>query len=249
MLTLKDLRRAYGALKAVDGVSLDVARGEVVGLLGPNGAGKSTTVAMVMGLARPDSGSVRLQCDADSTGDPMQAEVRRKIGFAPQELALYLALTAAETVDFFAHLYGVRLARGDVSRALDEVGLAARGSDRVGTFSGGMKRRLNLAVALVHSPSLLVLDEPTAGVDPQSRAHVREIIRARAQGGCAVLITTHDMEEAEKVCDRIAVMDHGTIKAQGTLASLVSQHGSTAGVAARGLEEVLLNLTGRTLRE
>jgi len=245
MLILRDLRKSFGNIKAVDGVSLRVERAEVVGLLGPNGAGKSTTVAMATGLVRPDSGTVELE----GHGDPMRSSVRRQIGLAPQELALYEGLTAAETLIFFARLYGCAIQHDAINRALDEVGLAPRGHDRVGAFSGGMKRRLNLAVALIHRPRVLVLDEPTAGIDPQSRAHVRGIIRARAASGCAVLLTTHDMEEAEKVCDRIAVMDHGLICAQGTVSQLVCAHKAVDGTNAKGLEDVLLNLTGRSLRE
>ncbi|NDG62645.1 MAG: ABC transporter ATP-binding protein [Planctomycetes bacterium] len=245
MLILRDLRRSFGSLQAVDGVSLHVDRAEVVGLLGPNGAGKSTTVAMATGLLRPDSGEVEIV----GFGEPMRASARRHVGLAPQELALYEGLTAVETLVFFARLYGASVHRDAIQAGLEEVGLASRGKDRVGTFSGGMKRRLNLAVALIHKPSVLVLDEPTAGVDPQSRAHVREIIRQRAGAGCAVLVTTHDMEEAEKICDRIAVMDQGKIRAHGTLSQLVTAHGSVQGTNARGLEEVLLNLTGRSLRE
>ncbi|NDG65140.1 MAG: ABC transporter ATP-binding protein, partial [Planctomycetes bacterium] len=213
MLILRDVRRAFGSLQAVDGVSLKVDRAEVVGLLGPNGAGKSTTVAMATGLLKPDSGEVEVV----GFGNPMRASVRRQIGLAPQELALYEGLTGFETLVFFSRLYGASIHRDAIQCGLDEVGLASRAHDRVGHYSGGMKRRLNLAVALIHKPSLLVLDEPTAGVDPQSRAHVREIIRRHAAAGCAVLVTTHDMEEAEKICDRIAVMDQGVIRAHGTL--------------------------------
>ncbi len=245
MLILRDLRRAFGSLQAVDGVSLQVNRSEVVGLLGPNGAGKSTTVAMATGLLRPDSGEVEIV----GYGEPMRVRARREVGLAPQELALYEGLTAIETLIFFARLYGAPVHSGAIQSGLEEVGLASRGKDRIGTYSGGMKRRLNLAVALIHKPSILVLDEPTAGVDPQSRAHVREIIRQRAAAGCAVLVTTHDMEEAEKICDRIAVMDQGKIRAHGTLSQLVAAHGISQGTHARGLEEVLLNLTGRSLRE
>lgn len=245
MLTLREVSKSYGTLRAVDRVSLRVAAGEVVGLLGPNGAGKSTTVALVTGLMRPDSGSVTI----GASGDPSRAAVRQAIGFAPQELALYDMLTAAESVTLFARLYGAFRSRRQVLEALDTVGLATRADERVGSYSGGMKRRLNLALALVHEPPILVLDEPTAGVDPQSRAHVRGIIRARAASGCAVLLTTHDMEEAEKLSDRIALMDRGTIQAEGTVEELVAIHGAGNSRAARGLESVLLKLTGRELRE
>ncbi|NBX36185.1 MAG: ABC transporter ATP-binding protein [Planctomycetes bacterium] len=245
MLTLREVSKCYGTIRAVDRVSLRVSAGEVVGLLGPNGAGKSTTVALVTGLLRPDTGSVTI----GAGGDPSNAAVRKAIGFAPQELALYDTLTAAETVTLYARLYGAFRSRRQVLEALDMVGLATRADERVGGYSGGMKRRLNLAVALVHEPPLLVLDEPTAGVDPQSRAHVRGIIRARAASGCAVLLTTHDMEEAEKLSDRIALMDHGTVQAEGTVDELVAMHGSGSSRAARGLESVLLKLTGRELRE
>ncbi|MBM4008103.1 MAG: ABC transporter ATP-binding protein [Planctomycetes bacterium] len=245
MLTLREVSKSYGRVRAVDGVSLRVAAGEVVGLLGPNGAGKSTTVALVTGLMRPDSGSVTV----GAAGDPSNASVRRAIGFAPQELALYDMLTATETVTMFARLYGAFRSRRQVLEALDMVGLATRADERVGGYSGGMKRRLNLAVALIHEPPLLVLDEPTAGVDPQSRAHVRGIIRSRAASGCAVLLTTHDMEEAEKLSDRIALMDHGKIQAEGTVDELVAIHGAGSSRVARGLESVLLKLTGRELRE
>ncbi|MFM7480615.1 MAG: ABC transporter ATP-binding protein [Planctomycetota bacterium] len=245
MLTLREVSKSYGTVHAVDRVSLRVAAGEVVGLLGPNGAGKSTTVALVTGLVRPDSGSVTI----GSAGDPSNAAVRRAIGFAPQELALYDMLTASETVSLFARLYGAVRSRRQVLEALDMVGLATRADERVGSYSGGMKRRLNLAVALVHEPPLLVLDEPTAGVDPQSRAHVRGIIRARAASGCAVLLTTHDMEEAEKLSDRIALMDHGQIQAEGTVDELLAIHGAGSSRVARGLESVLLKLTGKELRE
>jgi len=245
MLTLREVSKSYGTVHAVDRVSLRVAAGEVVGLLGPNGAGKSTTVALVTGLLRPDSGSMTI----GSIGDPSNAAVRRAIGFAPQELALYDMLTASETVTLFARLYGAFRSRRQVLEALDMVGLATRADERVGSYSGGMKRRLNLAVALVHEPPLLVLDEPTAGVDPQSRAHVRGIIRARAASGCAVLLTTHDMEEAEKLSDRIALMDHGQIQAEGTVDELLAIHGAGSSRVARGLESVLLKLTGKELRE
>ena len=245
MLTLSQISKSFAGRTLFSDVSLQINREDRIGLVGPNGAGKSTTVAMATGLLRPDSGEVEIV----GFGEPMRASARRHVGLAPQELALYEGLTAVETLVFFARLYGASVHRDAIQAGLEEVGLASRGKDRVGTYSGGMKRRLNLAVALIHKPSVLVLDEPTAGVDPQSRAHVREIIRQRAAAGCAVLVTTHDMEEAEKICDRIAVMDQGKIRAHGTLSQLVTAHGSVQGTNARGLEEVLLNLTGRSLRE
>ena len=244
MLHLHQLRKAYGRTLAVDGVSLSVSRGEVVGLIGPNGAGKSTTIAMATGALAPDDGRI----EVGGIGPPTDARVRRIMGLAPQDLALWPALTAIETLCFFARMYGLPDPRGAALVALEEVGLAARADDRVGAYSGGMQRRLNLAAALVHAPSVLLLDEPTAGVDPQSRARIRDIVRQRARDGAAVLLTTHDMEEAEKVCDRIAVMDHGRVLAEGSVTALLSDH-APADANARGLEGVFLHLTGRSLRE
>lgn len=244
MIRLRHLRKAFGRTIAVDGLSLSVARGEVVGLIGPNGAGKSTTVSMATGALAPDDGIVEI----GGIGAPTDPRVRRMMGLAPQDLALWPNLTGAETLVFFARMHGMQDPRGAALVALDEVGLAARGQDRVAAYSGGMQRRLNLAVALVHAPMVLLLDEPTAGVDPQSRARIRDIVRKRAADGAAVLLTTHDMEEAEKVCDRIAVMDHGRVLAEGSVASLLEAH-SPADGGARGLEGVFLHLTGRSLRE
>ncbi len=223
MLRLTDLRKSFGSVTAVDGLSLDVRRGEVFGLLGPNGAGKSTTIGMAVGLVAPDSGDVEIE----GAGSPTTPAARRHLGVAPQALALYEELTAEENLRFFGSLYGLSgsalVARVDDS--LRMVGLEARRHDRVKTYSGGMKRRINLAAAMVHDPPVLLLDEPTAGVDPQSRNNLLDVVRQLAAAGKTVVYTTHYMEEASKLCDRIAIMDHGKVIAQGTVAELTSRFG------------------------
>jgi ABC-2 type transport system ATP-binding protein len=223
MLTIRDLRKTYGDLVAVDGLSLGIERGEVFGLLGPNGAGKSTTIGMCVGMIRPDAGSVTL----DGFGDPATPSVRRAVGVAPQSLALYEDLTARENLQFFGRLHSMsgRTLRDRVDRTLDMVGLSTRQADRVATFSGGMKRRLNLAAAMIHDPPLLLLDEPTAGVDPQSRNSILELARSMAARGITILYTTHYMEEAAKLCSRVAIVDHGRLLALGTVPDLVATHG------------------------
>jgi ABC-2 type transport system ATP-binding protein len=222
-LVARDLRKAYGRTTAVDGVSFEVGRGECFGLLGPNGAGKSTTINILVGALSPDSGEVRV----DGEGDPARAETRRKIGVAPQALSLYEELTGEENLALFARLYGLDAARvaERVQWTLDFAGLADRRRDRVKTYSGGMKRRLNLAAALVHDPPVLLMDEPTVGVDPQSRNHLFESIERLKSQGRTILYTTHSMEEAERLCDRIAIMDHGKVIALDSLEGLLRAHG------------------------
>jgi ABC-2 type transport system ATP-binding protein len=240
MLRLAGLAKRYGSVVAVADVSLEVGRGEVFGLLGPNGAGKSTTLAMAMGLVRPDAGSVRFA----ELGSPEDAGVRRHLGFAPQTIALYDDLTAEENLRFLARLHAVEDARRRVAETLELVGLAQRARDRVRTFSGGMQRRLNLAAALVHAPPLLLLDEPTAGVDPQSRASILELVRRLASEGRGVVYTTHYMEEAERICDRIGVIDHGRLLDVGSVGELVARHGGRSTVVVErtdGTEERLLS--------
>lgn len=222
MLSIVDLRRRYGRTIAVDGISLEVRAGEAFGLLGPNGAGKSTLVSLCAGLLRPDSGRVEILGSR-----PTEPRCRRRVGVAPQELALYDDLTASANIEFFGRLFGLhggRL-RERVAAALDFVGLSDRRGDRVRTFSGGMKRRLNLAVAIVHEPELLFLDEPTVGVDPQSRNAILDNVRALLRLGRTVVYTTHYMEEAERVCDRIGVVDRGRLLALGSVAELIGRHG------------------------
>ncbi|MCI0361872.1 MAG: ABC transporter ATP-binding protein [Planctomycetaceae bacterium] len=223
MIRARDLRKAYAKIQAVDGVSLELVAGETFGLLGPNGAGKTTTIYMLIGALRPDDGEVAI----NGSTDPTRPDVRRQIGVAPQVEALYDELSAVENLSFFGRLYslsGDRL-KQRVSWCLGLAGLAARAGDRVKTYSGGMKRRLNLACALVHDPPVLLLDEPTAGVDPQSRNHLLDSIEELARAGRTILYTTHYMEEAGRLCDRVAIMDQGKILAVDTVDELLRKHG------------------------
>jgi ABC-2 type transport system ATP-binding protein len=243
MLEARNLAKTFGRVVAVDGVSLTVASGQLLGLLGPNGAGKTTTVSMLAGLLGPDRGEVRVDGHR-LAGDADPA--KRRIGLVPQEIALYEELSARDNLRFFGGLYGMRGARLQraMASALELVGLADRAHERVVTYSGGMKRRLNLAAGLLHDPDVLLLDEPTAGVDPQSRHAIFENLQALKARGTAILYTTHYMEEAERLSDRIVVMDHGRVIAENTLAGLRGEH-----PGARDLEGVFLALTGRTLRD
>jgi len=237
MLVLEGLRKRYGAHLALDGLSLSVRRGEIFGLLGPNGAGKTTTVSLAVGLLEPDEGRVTVA----GLGAPSSPAVRSRLGLAPQALALYDGLSGDENVAFFGSVYGLSGARlaERVSAAIEFVGLADRRRDRVSTYSGGMKRRLNLAVALVHDPELILLDEPTVGVDPQSRNLIFENVRHLRDAGKTVVYTTHYMEEAERLCDRVGIIDHGALLALGTVAELLAAHGGRPVlVAEAGGEEI-----------
>jgi len=220
-VVLRDLRREYGGREVVKGVSLEIPEGEIFGLLGPNGAGKTTLLSMISTRIRPTSG------DAWVHGKPVVHDVnaaRRMLNVAPQEEAIYPSLTASENLSFFAELYGVPRAerRQRVAEALEVIGLTARKDDRVSTYSGGMRRRLNLGCALVSAPRLVLLDEPTVAVDPQSRAHIFDAVRALRARGTTIVYTTHYLEEAEDLCDRIAIMDDGRVVACGTLSDLLS---------------------------
>src|SRR5690554_4010817 len=220
MLVATDLRKAYNGTVAVDDVSLRLGRGESVGLLGPNGAGKSTTIAMLSTLVKPDAGRVEYAGeDVNSNPEP----VRRALGVVPQEIALYPELSAQENLEFFGGLYGLRGAalKDAIDDALELVGLTERRRDQIKKYSGGMKRRINIAAALLHDPKIVIMDEPTVGVDPQSRNHILESVRTlNREQGLSVLYTSHYMEEVEQLCDRIYVIDHGEIIAQGTRSEL-----------------------------
>ncbi|HET9075680.1 MAG TPA: ABC transporter ATP-binding protein [Acidimicrobiales bacterium] len=223
VLVCAGLTKSFGGRPAADGISLAVAAGEVYGLLGPNGAGKTTTIRMVCGLLEPDAGSVTIQ------GRPVGADrsVKALIGYVPQEIALYPDLTGRENLMFLGRLYRLHgpLLAQRVAAALDVTDLAERCDERVDSYSGGMKRRLNIAAGLVNQPALLVLDEPTVGVDPQSRHSILERVKAFAAAGMSVLYTTHYMEEAERVCDRVGIIDRGRLIAEGTRRELVSRLG------------------------
>jgi ABC-2 type transport system ATP-binding protein len=222
LLEVVELHKAYGAAPALGGVSFAVADGEMFGLLGPNGAGKTTLLSILSCLAPPSSGEVRLQ------GRPVRIDdrqARHLIGIVPQDLAIYEALTARENLSFFGELYGLRGAalRKRVGEVLEAIGLADRADQRAHTFSGGMKRRLNLGAALVHGPRLLLLDEPTVGVDPQSRNHIFEEVRRLNRAGVTVVYTSHYMEEVQALCPRIGIMDHGRLIACDTLDGLLRE--------------------------
>ncbi len=222
MLEVVGLVKRYGSLVAVDGVSFSVAAGETVGLLGPNGAGKTTTVAMIAGLVAPDSGEIRIE------GRPLEGDadpLKRRLGLVPQELALYEELSALANLRFFGGLYDLSGAALDaaIARVLTLVGLAERGRDRVKTFSGGMKRRLNLAASLLHDPAVLLLDEPTVGVDPQTRNAIFENLETLRARGKAIVYTTHYMEEAERLCDRLVIIDKGHVVASDTMRGLAAR--------------------------
>jgi ABC-2 type transport system ATP-binding protein len=224
VLVCRDLRKRFGDRVAVDGVGFEIAPGETYGLLGPNGAGKTTTISMVCGLLAREAGEVVVDGRAVDTST---SAARAVIGYVPQDIAIYPDLTARENLRFFASLYGLR---GDelaarVDEVLEVIELADRADDRTGTYSGGMKRRLNIGLGLLNRPKLLVLDEPTVGVDPQSRNAILGSVERFRERGLAVLYTTHYMEEAERLCDRIGIIDEGHLIAEGTRRELVATVG------------------------
>jgi ABC-2 type transport system ATP-binding protein len=221
VLRAAGLRKRYGSIEAVRGVSFEIAEGETYGLLGPNGAGKTTTISMVCGLLARDAGEVTLDGTPIDVG---AVAAKAAIGYVPQDLALYPDLTARENLEFFGRLYGLQGARlrSRIAEVLDTVGLTARAGDRTDKYSGGMQRRLNIGIGLLHQPRLLLLDEPTVGVDPQSRNAILESIAALGKSGMAILYTTHYMEEAERLCDRVGIIDAGEIRAEGTQRELVA---------------------------
>jgi ABC-2 type transport system ATP-binding protein len=251
-LEVREVSKRYGSTLALDRVSFEVHEGEVFGLLGPNGAGKTTLLSIVSCLLEATSGEVRLM---GRTLDPNDREVRRLIGVVPQELALYGELTARENVHFFGELYGIHGSelRRRVARILAAIGLEDKANDRVHTFSGGMKRRLNLGIALVHGPRLLLLDEPTVGVDPQSRNHIFEEVRRLNGEGMTLVYTSHYMEEVQALCSRIGIMEGGHLAACDTLPRLLQLLPGTirfrVASLTPALREQLKNLTGGALSE
>jgi ABC-2 type transport system ATP-binding protein len=246
VLAITNLHKSFGKTVAVSGVSFGVAPGQLVGLLGPNGAGKTTTVSMIAGLVTPDRGTVTIG-GAVPSGD--RNPVKRRLGLVPQDLALYDELTARANLRLFGSLYSLKSRALDhaMDAALTLVGLADRANERVKTYSGGMKRRLNLAAGLLHDPDIVLLDEPTVGVDPQSRNAIFDNLEQLKSRGKALLYTTHYMEEAERLADRIVIMDHGRVLADDTLAHLRERMPAADGQTS--LEALFLNLTGRSLRD
>ncbi|MGI9592846.1 MAG: ABC transporter ATP-binding protein [Myxococcota bacterium] len=249
-ISLQGLARRYGDFEAVRPLSLEISRGEIFGLLGPNGAGKTSTLAMLATLLAPSAG------DAWVFGRSLAREpeaVRPLVGLVPQDLSLYQDLSAEENLRFFASINGIPAREREVriDELLNRVSLESRRRDRVAEFSGGMKRRLNLACSLVHRPQLLLLDEPTVGVDPQSRESLFEAVRRLAEEGAAVLYTTHYMEEAERLCSRIAILDEGRMIALGALDELLElvDHKPVAEPPKADLGRVFMHLTGRELRD
>jgi ABC-2 type transport system ATP-binding protein len=234
VIEVHDLRKAYGDVQALDGVSFSVPEATVYGLLGPNGAGKSTAISILAGLVAPTSGRASV-AGHDVSNDSTAA--KRALGFVPQDVVLYDELNAKENLEFFGGLYGIRGAglRDRVAELLRDIDLGDNAKRPVETYSGGMKRRLNMACGLVHQPKVLLLDEPTVGIDPQARLHILEMVQRIAQSGTTVLYTTHYLHEAEDLCQRIAIIDHGRILAEGSLEELRSQVG----------ERDLVTVTGR----
>ncbi len=232
MIRVEHLTRRFGDLVAVDDISFDAAPGRITGLLGPNGAGKTTTLSMVSGLLRPTSGSIRL--DGISMAERPR-EAKALLGVVPQEVALYEELSSRENLEFWGSLRGLtgRELSARIEEVLHVVDLAGR-RDPVSKFSGGMKRRLNLAAGILHRPRILLLDEPTVGIDVQARAHILDVIRATAEEGATVLYTTHYLEEAEELCDRVAILDHGRILADDRVDDLKRSLGEGSVVAVHG---------------
>lgn len=240
MVVVQSLVKSFGEVRAVNGVSFEVKKGTCFGLLGPNGAGKSTAISMIVGTLVPDSGSVTISGkNIEGETDPM----RRKIGYVPQELALFEDLNCVQNLSFFGSLYG--LTKSDIETRTQEVlsivGLTDRSKEPVKNFSGGMKRRLNIAVALVHSPELLVLDEPTVGVDPQSRNAIFDVLEKLKAEGMTLIYTSHYMEEVERMCDQIAIVDHGKVMIGGTLEDLLGSLPSRFRLRFTFLDEALAN--------
>ena len=234
MIEVDSLRKQYGDLVAVDGISFSAAPGAVFGLLGPNGAGKTTTIGCMSGLLPPTAGRVTVM-GHDVVREPRAS--RQSLGVVPQDLALYLDLSAAENLSYWGAAYDMPrdVLRRRVREVLETIGLADRAGDKVSHFSGGMKRRLNFGCGIIHNPRVLLLDEPTAGVDPQSRVRLLDMVRDQARSGTAVVYTTHYMEEAQDLCDRIAIVDRGKLLAIGTLEELRALVG----------EKDLVRFTGR----
>jgi ABC-2 type transport system ATP-binding protein len=252
MIKADNLKKRFGSTVALDDVSFEVQKGETFGLLGPNGAGKTTTIQLLCGLLKPDSGMVTL----DGKTDPTLVEVRLSLGMVPQTLAIYEELSAEENLRFFSRIYGLsgQRLKERVSNCLEIAGLTQRSRERVSKYSGGMKRRLNMVCSLLHEPPLLLLDEPTVGVDPQSRNSIFDTIESMKKQGRTIIYTTHYMEEAERICDRVAILDYGKILDMDTVHNLVVKHGGPSRVEAEfekdlsGLDKVKQLISNKNIQ-
>jgi len=224
LLAVKNVTKKYKELLAVNDISFDLKEGEVLGLLGPNGAGKSTTISMISTIIKPDKGSIEYRTE-DIVAQPKV--LQKKLGVVPQEIALYPSLTGYENLEFWGSAYGLKgdLLKSRIEEVSKIIGISQRLSDKVEVYSGGMKRRINIGAALLHKPEILIMDEPTVGIDPQSRNHILETVKSLNQTGMTIIYTSHYMEEVEFLCDRIAIMDEGSIVAKGTKAALIEQVG------------------------
>lgn len=236
MIKAENLKKRYGNLVALDDVSFEVKKGETFGLLGPNGAGKTTTIQVLCGLLKPDGGTVEL----DGKRDPSLIEVRLSLGVVPQTLAIYEELSAEENLRFFGRIYGLsgRQLKERIRDCLEIAGLRKRSKERVSKYSGGMKRRLNMVCSFLHEPPLLLLDEPTVGVDPQSRNLIFDTIEGMKKQGRTIIYTTHYMEEAQRLCDRVAILDHGRILDMDSVENLIVKHGGPSHIEAEFEEKL-----------
>ena len=230
MIKAGNLKKRYGNVVALDDVSFEVSRAETFGLLGPNGAGKTTTIKLLCGLIKPNSGVVSL----NGKNDPTLMDVRKSLGVVPQALAIYEELSAQDNLNFFGRIYGLSGQKliERVRDCLEIAGLSERSKERVSKYSGGMKRRLNMVCSLLHEPPILLLDEPTVGVDPQSRNLIFDTIEAWKKQGRTIIYTTHYMEEAERLCDRVAILDHGKILDIDSVENLIKRHGGPSHIEA-----------------
>jgi ABC-2 type transport system ATP-binding protein len=250
-LQVDDLHVSYGARHAVVGVSLEITEGEIFGLLGPNGAGKTSTLSAIEGLIRPDSGSIRIG-EVDAKANPAAAKAR--MGVQLQSTSFQSDLTIREIVNLYAGLYGVRLARSEIGDLLDDIHLGQEASKRFSQLSGGQQKRVSLLIATIHDPPLVLLDEPTAGLDPQARRQLWDRIERLREAGRSILLTTHSMEEAQAVCNRVAIIDHGKLLTVDTPAGLIEKHKDDPSVrkVAHGpvtLDDVFIGLTGSEVRD
>ena len=245
LVKICDFQKNYGEHRVVNGLSFQVDEGEILGFLGPNGAGKSTTIRMITGIEKCDGGVFYYRGKEMDEG---RDALKRELGLVPQDIAVYGDLSAYDNVKFFCSLYGFKgkVLEGKVKEALDFVGLWERRREKPGVFSGGMKRRLNIACSIAHSPKLLILDEPTVGIDPQSRKYILEAIKSLKEKGTTVIYVSHYMEEIEALCDRIMIIDEGRLLVIEGKDALKAQY---KGEGCETLEDIFMKLTGTTLRD